>query len=152
MNEKVLEVSLENSLADKLADIAIAEMSDDEIKNITKQCLDKLDTWRNDKNLWNRKVTKVEEEILRRFYYKVGERVNKLLEEDEEFTSTVDMEARRIIRISREAAEKYMVEAMARRMCLQYSDFDGQKQKMDMHTICTDLLSNHMQHLHSVPY
>lgn len=152
MNEKVLEVGLENSLADKLADIAIAEMSDDEIKNITKNVLEKLDVWRNDKNPWNHRVTKVEEEILKQFYHKVGERVDKLIREDEEFTATVDMEARRIIRISREAAEKYMVEAMARRMCLHYSDFEGQKQKMDMSVICNNLLSNHMQHSHSVPY
>lgn len=152
MNEKVLEVSLENSLADKLADIALAEMSGDEIKNITSKVLEKLDVWRNDKNIWNHKVTKVEEEILKRFYNKVGERVEKLLDEDEEFTATIDMEARRIIRISREAAETYMVEAMARRMCLCFSDFEGQRQKMDMHVICNDLLRNHMEHSHSVPY
>lgn len=152
MNEKVLEVSLENSLADRLADIAMTEMGEDEIKNITKQCLDKLDVWRNDKSTWHHKVTPVEEKILKQFYYKVGEVVDKLLNEDDEFITKVDDEARRIIRMARESAEKYMVEAIANRMCLHYSDFQGDKQRCDMTTIVNNVMMSHLEHSHNVPY
>ena len=54
--------------------------------------------------------------------------------------------------MARESAEKYMVEAIANRMCLHYSDFHGNITKCDMTVIVNDVMRQHLECSHNVPY
>ena len=145
MNQTKLNIDLEKSLADRLADEAMKQLTEDEIKSATELCIGKFRTWRKSKNSFNMSYesTEFEQKILKHFYSKVGVVIEKLLTEDEEFTANVEDEARDIIRMARQTAEKYMVEAMANRMCINYTNFDNNENKYEINRIVYEIMNRY---------
>ena len=150
MNQEKLDLHIEESLADRLADEAMKQLSEDDIKEATAKCINSFINWKKTHN-WkdDYDAKKFESRVLIHFYDKVGVVIDKLLTEDDEFTKNIEDEAREIIRMSREAAEKYLVEAMAQRMCVQSTDFNRSENKSDIFKIVNDIIHQHKVYDHN---
>lgn len=85
--------------------------------------------------------------ILRKYYSKLGERIEKLLNEEDN-TQQIDEVAKRIVTNSREAAERYLTEAIAKRMCMMYTDFNGDWMKYDVTSFVNSVMNEHLRDNH----
>lgn len=99
------------------------------------------------KHTWGTVVNDTYKLILNKYYAKLGERINTILEtEDKE--KEIDETAQRIIANARAASERYLTEAIAKRMCMMHTDFAGEWQKMDMTIFVNDVMNRHLERDH----
>lgn len=137
---------VEDRIADELAKLALERTTDEQLTTMINNVIhDKFDAER--KHTWGNDVNQSYKLILQKYYQKLGERITTILEtEDKE--KEIDETARRIIDNAREVSERYLTEAIAKRMCMMHTDFAGDWQKMDMTIFVNDVMNNHLQRDH----
>ena len=151
MSNQQIEISVENSLGEKLADIAMQELAKEKIEWLVKRCLDKTESW-GSTSYWTHNATDLEKKVYEAFYRKIVTKIDEILESDMESQEVIKQTAERIVANSRESAERYLTEAIANRMCLIGTDFTNSANKLDIHRITNDIIRAHLDSSHRSSY
>ncbi len=88
------------------------------------------------------KMTSFRKIVSDNVYKVLNDKVAALLE-NEEYQKSADQVAIKIVDISREIAEKYLIEGISKRMVGLATDFNGEYQKIDMQRITYDIMNAH---------
>ena len=94
------------------------------------------------------KMTSFRKIVSDNVYKVLNDKVAALLE-TEEYQKSADQVSRKIVDTSREIAEKYLIEGIAKRMVGLATDFNGEYQKIDMHMIAAQIMQTHYDQNHS---
>lgn len=145
-----IDAKVEDKIADQLAQMALERLSEEELTTLVNNVIhDKFNAER--KKSWDSSLSETDKIILRKYYSKLSDKIQTILEtEDNE--AKLEETAKRIINNSREAAEKYLTEAIAKRMCMMHTDFGGDWVKYDIMSFVNDVMNNHMTQDHGRSY
>lgn len=139
----------EKIFADKIADKAIEMIDSDTMNKYATDLFQSLN-WDDKKcRYWNSNSSDMQTLIYNKFKERVGIKLQEIVDEglfDEEASST----ARRIYEEALDAAERYMVEALANHMCCISTDFENAKMKINMIDFVNKVMYEHMNRNHVI--
>lgn len=148
MGDKAFDLKIDEIIADKVANIAVERLSDEKVEELVRKALFKVEWEKNGGYRWNNEPTKFQKMVMEAFYSKVTDKIKEALESDEFVSSATDI-ANRIVTRSREVAERVLVEKIAMRMCVSYTDFNNEINKIDICKITNEIINNHIAYAHN---
>lgn len=148
MGDTAFDLKIDEIIADKVANIAVERLSDEKVEELVRKALVKVEWDKNGGYRWTDEPTVFQKMVMDKFYSKVTDKINEVLESDE-FVSDATKIANRIVSRSREVAERVLVEKIAMRMCVHYTDFNNEANKTDIWQIVNEVINNHVEYAHN---
>lgn len=148
MGYTAFDLKIDEIVADKVASIAVERLSDEKVEDLVQRALVKVEWDKNGGYRWNNEPTVFQKMVMDAFYSKVTDKIKEVIESDK-FVNDATEIANRIVTRSREVAERVLVEKIALKMCISYTDFNNDIHKVDIWHIVNDVLNNHLQDAHS---
>lgn len=148
MPDTAFDLKIDEIIADKVATIAVERLTDEKVDELVRKALLKVEWEESGSYRWNSEPTVFQKMVMDKFYLKVTDKLQEVIESDE-FVSDATEIANRIVERSREVAEKLLVEKIATRMCVQWTDFNNEVNKTDISQVVNDIMNNHIQYGHN---
>lgn len=148
MGDTAFDLKIDEIIADKVASIAVERLSDEKVEELVQRALVKVEWEKNGGYRWSNEPTKFQSMVMDAFYSKITDKIQEVID-SEKFVSDATEIAHRIVARSREVAEKLLVEKIALRMCVDYTDFDNGSTRPEIFKIVNDVMNNHIQYGHN---
>lgn len=148
MGDTAFDLKIDEIIADKVANIAVERLSDEKVEELVRKALNKVEWDSNGGYSWTNEPTVFQKMVMNKFYVQVTDKIQEIIDSDE-FVSDATEIANRIVTRSREVAERVLVEKIAMRMCVQYTDFNNESNKTDIWQIVNEVINNHVVYDHN---
>lgn len=148
MGDTAFDLKIDEIIADKVANIAVERLSDEKVEELVCKALNKVEWDSNGGYSWTNEPTVFQKMVMNKFYVQVTDKIQEIIDSDE-FVSDATEIANRIVTRSREVAERVLVEKIAMRMCVQYTDFNNEANKTDIWQIVNEVINNHVVYAHN---
>ncbi len=148
MGDTAFDLKIDEIIADKVANITVERLSDEKVEELVRRALNKVEWEKNGGYRWTNEPTVFQKMVMDALYSKVADKIKEVIESDE-FVNDATEIANRIVSRSREVAERVLVEKIAMRMCINYTDFNNDVNKTDICTIVNEILNNHVEYAHN---
>lgn len=148
MGDTAFDLKIDEIIADKVANIAVERLSDEKVEELVRKALNKVEWDSNGGYSWTNEPTVFQKMVMNKFYVQVTDKIQEIIDSDE-FVSDATEIANRIVTRSREVAERVLVEKIAMRMCVQYTDFNNEANKTDIWQIVNEVINNHVVYAHN---
>lgn len=148
MGDTAFDLKIDEIIADKVASIAVERLSDEKVEELVQRALVKVEWEKNGGYRWTNEPTVFQKMVMDAFYSKITDKIKEVID-SEKFVSDATEIAHRIVTSSREVAERVLVEKIAMRMCVNYTDFNNDVNKTDICIIVNEILNNHVEYAHN---
>ena len=145
--EKIVKEKTEDIIIDKIADEVTNKFSDEQLISLVDEVVRDIIV-KKENFKWYKEYNRLKVVISEKFMKKVSLKLDEIINLPE-FDEKANECAKQIIDDAKKVSEEYMVEAIARSICLVQMDFDGSRRKFDIHDITQRVIHDHLQRDHN---
>ena len=136
--DRDIEIKVTDELSKKIAEMAIAQIPDERMKVMVDNAVRLFPP--KDTNYYSYNVTTFHKKVIEHMTEMVDNKIADILC-NEKYETLAEETAQRIVKNARDAAEKYMTESIAQRMCVSYTDFKNADRHHDIIEIVHEIMS-----------